>query len=94
LAQAAQTINYPHIARDSKISGGQPIIEGTRIPVATLIRFHQLGMEFDELLAQYPSVTPGALHAAFAYYFDHKAEIDLLIKEAQDPLQEATFIEV
>ena len=94
MVQAAQKTSYPHIARTPGVRGGQPIIEGTRIPVATLIRSHQLGMDFDEILTQYPNLTPASLHAALAYYFDYKAEIDALIKEAQEPPDGATVIEV
>ena len=62
--------------------------------MATLVRFHQLGMDFDEILAQYPSLTPGGLHAAFAYYFDNKAAIDRLIEKAAHPPEGATVLEV
>ena len=85
---------YPYVAIDSEISGGQPVVEGTRVPVATLIRAHQLGMDFDEILVQYPSVRPEALHAAFLYYFDHKADIDALLEAAAKPVTGATEVTV
>ena len=92
MSESAPEFAYPHISREPGVSGGQPIVEGTRIPVATLIRSHQLGMDFDEILAQFPSLTPASLHAALAYYFDHKAEIDELIQDAQTPPKNATVI--
>lgn len=73
---------YPHVTRDAGITGGQPVVAGTRIPVATLVRAHQLGMDFDEILVQYPSLRPVHLHAAIVYYLDHKNEIDALLREA------------
>jgi uncharacterized protein (DUF433 family) len=94
MSQPVQKTSYPHITRTLAVRGGQPIIEGTRIPVATLIRSHQLGMDFDELLTQYPGLTPASLHAALAYYFDYKMEIDALIKEAKEPPDGATLLEV
>jgi uncharacterized protein (DUF433 family) len=76
---------YPHVAVLPDVSGGQPVVEGTRIPVATLVRAHQLGMDFDEILTQYPGLRPEGLHAAFVYYFDHQAEIDVLLNESGNP---------
>lgn len=73
---------YPHIARDGAVAGGQPVVAGTRIPVATLVRAHQLGLDFEEILVQYPSLRPVDLHAAFVYYLDNKNEMDALLREA------------
>jgi len=83
---------YPHVTRDPGIAGGQPVVAGTRIPVATLIRAHQLGMELDEILVQYPSLRPVDLHAAFAYYFDHKDDIDALLRDTAAPPQGADIV--
>ena len=88
----ARQTKYPHIAIDPDISGGQPIVEGTRIPVATLVRAHQLGMDFDEILTQYPGLKPEDLHAALLYYFDHQGEIDTILKQSSSPLPDATFL--
>ena len=94
MTQPATNTSYPHITRSPGIRGGQPVVEGSRIPVATLIRAHQLGMDFDEILAQYPRLTPASLHAALAYYFDHQAEIDALVEEANEPPASATDLQV
>lgn len=83
--------SYPHISIDRKVSGGQPVVEGTRIPVATLVRAHQLGMEFDEILVQYPTLRPVQLHAALAYYLDHRACIDRLLARTDRPPRGATI---
>src|SRR5690606_11825087 len=76
---------YPYIAFDPAVRAGQPIIEGTRIPVATIVQSHQIGMDFDEILVQFPSLRPEHVHAALLYYFDHRAEVDTLIAEAEKP---------
>lgn len=78
-----------HISRDARICGGQPVVAGTRIPVATLVRSQQLGMDFDEILAEYPSLRAPDLDAAMRYYLDHRDEIDALIREADEPLEGA-----
>ena len=70
MSEAARQESYPHITCDPEVSGGQPVVEGTRIPVTTLVRAHRLGMDFEEILVQYPGLKPEALHAALAYYLD------------------------
>lgn len=84
---------YPHIASDPDVSGGQPVVEGTRIPVATLARAHQSGMDFDEILVQFPSLTPQGLHAALLYYLDHQQEIEALLQRTTEPPDGATTFE-
>jgi len=83
MTASAAAPGYPHVCRDPAVAGGQPVIEGTRIPVTTLVRAHQLGMDFDEILLQYPGLAPAQLHAAFLYYLDHKDEIETLLKQAE-----------
>lgn len=70
---------YPHIVHAPSVRGGEPSVEGTRIPVATLVRAHQLGMDFDEILVQFPTLKPEGLHAALLYYLDHSEEIDAIL---------------
>jgi uncharacterized protein (DUF433 family) len=53
--------------------------------VATIVQSHQLGMDFDEILVQFPSQRPEHVHAALLYYFDHRVEVDALIVEAEKP---------
>ena len=92
MAVRVSRTTYPHISIDRKLSGGPPLVEGTRIPVATLVRAHQLGMEFDEILVQYPTLRPAQLHAALAYYHDHRASIDRLIARNDRPPRGATIV--
>ena len=68
------------------------MVVGTRIPVATLVRAHQCGMEFDEILVQYPGLTPAQLHAAFLYYLDHSDEVEGILKEAEFALPGAEVL--
>ena len=84
MTQAASR-SYPYIHSDPEVRAGAPTIEGTRIPVATIVRSHQLGMDLDEILVQFPSLRPEHIHAALLYYFDHRAQIDRLIEESELP---------
>lgn len=60
------------------VCGGQPRIRNTRIPVWTLVAFRQQGAD-DELLRNYPTLTPSDLSAAWAYYEQHREEGDRTI---------------
>jgi hypothetical protein len=41
-----------------------------------------MGMSVDEIAAEY-DLTLGDVHAALAYYFDHRAEVDRSIEEGR-----------
>jgi len=65
--------------------GGKPCVAGTRIRVWDVYVHHELqGESADEVIAAFPSLTLANVHAALAYYFDHKAEIDAEMKEADE----------
>lgn len=71
---------------DAGVRGGEPVVGGTRIPVAAVVRAHQLGLEFDEILVQLPSLRPEGLHAALLYYLDHQEQIDaILARDGEAP---------
>ena len=38
-------------------------------------------MSLDEIVATYPDISLGDVHAALAYYYDHRDEIDHQIRE-------------
>ena len=90
---AAERIAYPHISFDNEVRGGMPVVAGTRIPVSTLVRAHQLGADFDEILGQYPNLTPNQLHAAFLYFHDHKEEVEAAIALSKRPRWERAGLE-
>jgi uncharacterized protein (DUF433 family) len=69
------------IATDPSVRGGRPIIAGTSVCVSDLVvamLFHdrttdQLASDFALSMAQ--------VHAALAYYYEHKAHIDEEIRQ-------------
>jgi len=72
-----------HIEVTPGIAGGKPRITGHRITVQDIAIWHErLGRSPDEIAAEY-ALTLAAVHAALAYYFDHRAEIDQAIEEGQ-----------
>jgi uncharacterized protein (DUF433 family) len=49
------------------ICNGQPIIEGTRIAVQTVLEFLSAGDSIDDLLADYPTLTRDDVLACLGY---------------------------
>ena len=68
---------HPHIVSDLDICGGSPRLEGTRIPVRTIVIYalHH-GSSPEELLGYYPHVSLAAIYDALSYYYDNREEID------------------
>ena len=61
--------------------GGKPRISGRRIAVEHIAIWHdRLGKTVDEICADY-DLSLAEVHAALAYYYDHRSEIDQHIKE-------------
>jgi uncharacterized protein (DUF433 family) len=71
----------PHIAIDADICSGHPRVAGTRIRVSNIVLWTEQGQSPDEIVAGYPQLTLADIHAALAYYFDHREELDRLIEE-------------
>jgi len=84
MAVALKKVTYPHITSNRGIAGGVPIIEGTRITVRCIAGYYQMGMSVDEILTSLSHLTPAQVHAALAYYFDHKKEIDRDLEASSD----------
>ena len=55
------------IVVDAKIMRGQPVIKGTRITVALILRELGRGASAAEILDQYPHLQLEDIHAAAAY---------------------------
>ncbi len=77
------TEGHPRIIRRPDISGGEPIIRGTRISVRHIVERVQAGQSVDDILAALPHLTAAQVYDALSYYHDHQAEIDGLIEESR-----------
>jgi uncharacterized protein (DUF433 family) len=70
-----------HIEITPGIAGGKPRIAGHRITVQDIVLWHdRMGKSADEIATDY-DLTLGDVHAALAYYFDHREEMDRSIRE-------------
>ncbi len=80
----AEALETTHIVRTPGVCGGKPRIEGHRIKVEHIaVCYERMGMTADEIVTSHPTITLAEVHAALAYYFDHKQEIDADIEEAK-----------
>ena len=70
-----------HIETTPQVSGGRPRIAGRRITVQDIVIWHErLGRSPDEIALDH-DVTLADVHAALAYYFDHRDEIERHVAE-------------
>ena len=77
-----------HIDITPGYSGGQPHIKGRRIKVRHIVVWHErMGMTLDEIADEY-DLELADIHAALAYYFDHREEIDQAIIEGDSFAEE------
>ena len=74
-----------HIETQAGKCGGKPVIAGTRIRVWDVYVHHErLGKSPDEIVRAYPHITLADVHAALAYYWDHKDQIDQQMRDADE----------
>lgn len=58
-------------------NGPKARVAGSRIRVQDVVIWHEkLGMSPDEIVHHYPTITLADVHAALAYYWDHRDEIE------------------
>lgn len=76
-----------HIEVSPGIAGGKPRIAGHRITVQDIVIWHEhIGKSPDEIAADH-DLTLADVHAALAYYFDHRDQINHSIKKSKDFLK-------
>lgn len=66
------------------VFGGKPCIAGHRIRVVDVAIWHErMGMSADEIASNY-QLSLAEVHAALAYYFDHREQIEADLQEDED----------
>ncbi|MBK8046009.1 MAG: DUF433 domain-containing protein [Anaerolineales bacterium] len=71
---AKATLTYEHIQLDAN---GVPFVAGTTMKVVELVMAQAAyGWSPEELHFQHPYLTLGQIHAALAYYYDHRGALD------------------
>ncbi|MBI3176531.1 MAG: DUF433 domain-containing protein [Chloroflexi bacterium] len=65
------------------VCGGKPRVAGRRITVQNITIWHKrLGLSTDQIATDY-DLTSAEIHAALAFYFDHRDEIERSIRDGQ-----------
>ena len=64
---------HPQITADPHVMTGMPCIKGTRVTVANIVRQIAAGRTPDELLREYPYLSPEAIRAALEFAADISA---------------------
>lgn len=66
-----------HITKTPAVCGGRACIAGHRIRVMDIVVLHEMrGRSVKEIVAAYPGITLADVHAALAYYFDNREDIE------------------
>jgi uncharacterized protein (DUF433 family) len=69
------------IVRDAEILGGKPIVRGTRLAVEFILGLFAAGWTHEQVLENYPSLTPERLRAVFAFAAENLGD------QPQDPIR-------
>ncbi len=84
----ATVTTHPLIVKTPGTCGGRPRIDGHRIRVQDVVSMYYVrGHSPEEILDDFPSLSLVKIHAALAYYHDHREELDREMRE------EAEFVE-
>jgi uncharacterized protein (DUF433 family) len=81
---AERKTKHPYVSLNPKISGGQPVISGTRIKVMDIaVRYELMGISADRIIDEYPHLKLEQVHDALSYYYEHKNVLDKKYREDQ-----------
>jgi uncharacterized protein (DUF433 family) len=67
--------NYIH--SDPDILVGKPVIKGTRLSVEFILGLFSTGWTEEQILENYPTLTPDSLRAMFAFTYECMREMNL-----------------
>jgi uncharacterized protein (DUF433 family) len=82
-AMRAKGSQPSRIVRDPAVCGGEPTIEGTRVPVRSIVIQWQFHRDLERVQSAFPRVDIPAIKEALAYYEMHRDEIDRLIEDSE-----------
>ncbi|NEP60293.1 MAG: DUF433 domain-containing protein [Symploca sp. SIO2G7] len=69
-------VSTEHISINPEIRFGKPCIKGTRIAVIDIVNCHLRMEESLETIAKDYDLSLASVHAAMAYYYDNREEIE------------------
>ena len=71
------------ITRTRGIKSGAPHLVGTGVAVRTIVRWHQSGLEPEQIAVRIGHVSLGQVHAALAFYYANKELMDCDMAQEQ-----------
>ncbi|RIK81171.1 MAG: hypothetical protein DCC68_09520 [Planctomycetota bacterium] len=74
------SIEKQHVVKTPSTCGGKARIAGHRIRVQDIVLWNEEGRSPEEIVGEFPQLSLADVHAALAYYFDHRDEIDAEIR--------------
>lgn len=83
-SRATPDVAHPYVERREGVQGGRPVIKGSRFPVSSLVQNHRRGLTVEEILREFPQLTPAEVYDALSYYHDHREQIEQEIAELTD----------
>jgi len=88
--KSAETGHF-HIDINKGICGGNPIIKGTRVSVASIAGFYIMGLGAEEIQRQIPHRTLAPVYDAIAYFLDHRDDIAQQVQKDMEENVSAEF---
>jgi uncharacterized protein (DUF433 family) len=77
-------LSHPYIETDRKISGGSPVIKGTRTRVVDIaIEYEYLNRTPDEIISAHSHLKLEQLHDALSYYYENRSLDGKIRKDKQ-----------
>ena len=72
-----ENVLVQHIEKTPGVCGGRACIAGHRVRVMDIVGWHEnRGHSVAEIVEMFPCITPADVHAALAYYYDNREEIE------------------
>jgi uncharacterized protein (DUF433 family) len=81
---------HSHIVINKGVCGGSPVIKGTRVSVASIAGFYQMGFGPEEIQRELPHLTLAQVYDAIAYFLDHREDIQ---QQLRKDLEETVSVE-
>lgn len=69
-------VPHPHVRCDSRLLGGSPHVEGSRVPVRRLWAWHRSGVSIDQLLKRYPRLGAARVLDALSFAYDNRDVVE------------------
>ncbi len=80
-----KSVMREHVKITPGVSGGKPRIAGHRIRVMDIVLWQtKCGWSPDEIVFHFPQLSLAEVHAALAYYWDHKEKVEADIRSSEE----------